>query len=163
MKPASGPDCRRVTEVRSGLVVEGASPSPTDECQLPFYRYPRGGQFRGPGCRVQCVTNLALRILPRAAAIIPFKRAAQVCSNSTMAVEPSLSHGRWFPNTRGAPSPRGEGDTDLEADRKLAHDTLPSRVDARAPMAYAVRNAIGTNADAMDGDYLAQQRHMRAA
>jgi hypothetical protein len=78
-----------------------------------------------------------------------------------MAVEPSLNRGRWFPDTRGAPSPRGEGATDLEDDRKLAHDTLPSRVDVRAPMAYAVQNAIGTNADAMDGDYLAQHRHVR--
>jgi len=80
-----------------------------------------------------------------------------------MAVEPPLNHGRWFPNTCGTPSTRGEGDTDLKADRKLAHHTLPSRVDTRAPAAYAVQNAIGTNADAMDGDYHAQQRHMRTA
>lgn len=96
-------------------------------------------------------------------AINSFKQAAHVCSTCTMAVVPSLNHGRWFPKARGAPSPRGEGATELEDDRKLAHDTLPSRVDARALMAYAVQNAIGTNADAMDGDCLAQQRHMRAA
>ena len=59
-------------------------------------------------------------------------------------------------------SPRGEGATDLKADRKLAHDTLPSRVDARAPMAYVVQNATSASADVMDGDYLAQRTQMRA-
>src|SRR5260370_9694092 len=64
---------------------------------------------------------------------------------------------------RVAPSPRVECATHLQADTKLAHDTRPSRVDARATMSYAVQHAIGTNADDMDRDYFAQRTRMRAA
>ena len=60
------------------------------------------------------------------------------------------------------PLPRGEGEADREADRKLAHNTLPGPVDARPPTSYAAHDAIGlcdAMCDAMDEDYRTQRTH----